>query len=257
MSTGKDPLTVFDSLSINDLNFIKTLDSSSGYDRFYNKCIYANNIPILSSKNVSNQALIQAKAIIEHIVNGLSPEITNAMLDCNFRIVIKSESEKTTDMPEHNELYKLHPKGDWNSIRGLGATPKQPICSCAEENLLCYWNDPYKGNDVLTHEFAHGVHEMGLRFYDKTFDKKLWKMWRLAKRENLWTGTYAITNFQEYFAYGTQIWFHVVTQSPITNGFSNSIDTREELLKYDPRLYKLMEGVFPAGILEISCNCKK
>lgn len=249
--------TVSRNLSEIDLRYIKKIDTSLGYDNFYKKCIYANGIPILSSDNVSDQALIQAKAITEHIANSLPRGVVKTMTDRKFRIVVTSKTEKTTSVPEYSNLYKIHPKGNWDNVGGVGGTPEIPISTCSEENLLCYQNDISAGYDILTHELAHGIHALGLNFYDRKFDKKLLKMWKMAKKEKLWTETYAVTNHYEYFACATQIWFHVFAQSPIANGFSNSIDTRKELLTYDPRLYKLMQGVYSASILNISCSCKK
>lgn len=239
---------------------IRTLTATRGthYDQFYQKCsIATNGIPILSSHNVSDQALIQAKAIIEHMSRGLPAEVIATMLHYNFRVVVKAVSEKSTDIPEHRDLYKLNAQGNWNNTRGLGATPARPVCSCSEENLLCYQNDPYKGQDILAHEFAHGIHTMGFRLIDKTFDKRLRKIWKAAKKEKRWRNTYALTNIEEYFAYGAQTWLHVILESPVANGQHNHVNTREELRVHDPRLYRLMEGVFPVGILNVSCNCER
>lgn len=243
-----------------DSILIKTIDSTTGthFDKFYKKYIVATNgIHILSSHKVPDQALIQAKTIIEHMSNGLASGVVKTMLGYNFRVVVKAVSEKSTDIPEHSDLYKINFKGDWNNTRGLGATPARPVCSCSEENLLCYRTDPYKGQDILAHEFAHGIHTMGLRFYDKAFDKRLREIWKAAKKEKLWSGTYALTNIEEYFAYGAQTWFHVILESPVANGQNNYINTREELFAHDPRLYRLMEEVFPISILNMSCNCVK
>ena len=47
--------------------------------------------------------------------------------------------------------------------RGLGATPSAPAVSCAEENLLEHPNDPYFEECICIHEFAHAIHQMGMK----------------------------------------------------------------------------------------------
>jgi alpha-glucosidase len=247
----------FDSSTINDFKLIENIDSSFGYNSFYKKCIFVNDIPILSSQKVHNQALVSAKNIVLYMIRNLQPEILNKLKENKFKIVIKSESEVTTDIPEHNDLYKTNKNINWNNLRGLGATYDRPVCSCAEENLLCKYYDLYKGQDILVHEFAHGIHILGISYVDKEFDRRLKKIWKQAKREKLWNNTYAITNYEEYFACAVQSWFHVNVESNPADGISNHVNTRSELEEYDPRLYKLIKEYFPMSNLDVSCNCNE
>lgn len=114
------------------------------------------------------------------------------------------------DIPEYKALNQLFPETDWDRrTRGIGATTLIPVSSCAEENLLCFESDPYRGADILIHEFAHTIHTMGLRYLDTNFDKALQTIYRMAKREGLWENTYAMTNYIEYFAEGVQSLFNV------------------------------------------------
>ena len=55
--------------------------------------------------------------------------------------------------------------------RGLGGR----ITSCGEENLLNLPGDRYRRENILIHEFAHAIHEMGLNHIDERFDGRLRK----------------------------------------------------------------------------------
>lgn len=243
--------------TINGLNSITYLDSSSIYNSFYKKCVYANGIPILSSLKVEDQALINARDIVTFMASNLQSEILHKLKENKLKIVIKAESEVTTDIPEHSDLQKSYKNTDWNDIRGLGATYQVPVCSCAEENLLCKFYDLYKGADILVHEFAHSIHELGISYTDKQFNKRLRKTWKQAKKEKLWENTYAITNCDEYFACGVQSWFHVNGDSEPADGLNNQVNTRAELEKYDQRLHELIKAYFPMSKLDVSCNCSE
>ena len=62
---------------------------------------------------------------------------TTATMD-DLRSWVKMKSQ--TDIPEHASL------GSWwdTRARRLGATLERPVSTAAEENLLCYSNDPYQ-----------------------------------------------------------------------------------------------------------------
>ena len=125
-------------------------------DPFYQKYLACGPLPILGSANVSDFALREAAWIV-HKVIGHRPDILQAMADNGVRMVIMAYNEYTTDLPEQANM---QPKDYWDRrARGLGGQ----IVSGAEENLLCYPNDPYSTENILIHEFAHTIHGSGLR----------------------------------------------------------------------------------------------
>ena len=109
------------------------------------------------------------------------------------------------------------------------------------ENLLCLRGDPYNGENILIHEVAHTVHEIGMRAVDKTFDGRLRETYDAAIKAGLWKATYAATNRNEYWAEGVQSWFDC---NQAAGGVHNDVRTREKLKAYDPALAKLIEEVF-------------
>jgi hypothetical protein len=174
------------------------------------------------------------------------PLVVAAMIQRDTRIAIMADTEVTTDIPEHSDLYTAFPGIDWDvRARGLGATPARPASSAAEENVLCYANDAYAGENIFIHEFAHTIAIMGLQDVDPLFDSRLQAAYDAAIASGLWVNTYAATNKEEYWAEGVQAWYNANLESDPPDGVHNAINTRAELATYDPGLYQLMLEVFP------------
>ena len=208
---------------------------------FYEKYIDAWGVPIVSSAKVSDFALLEARHLIKQMMGGRH-DILAAMGKNGVRYTIMGVNEFTTDVPEHSDLT---PARYWDRrARGLGATFSRPSVSCGEENLLCLNGDPYATENILIHEFAHAVHEMGLVSTDPSFDDRLKKVYWSALEEGLWKGTYAASNRMEYWAEMVQSWFDTNRQN---DGQHNHINTRAELKEYDPRVAALCEEVFGDG----------
>lgn len=204
---------------------------------FYQKRISVRGFSVLGSKKVSDNALRESAWIVAKMI-GHRPDILEAMTAQKVRLAVMAFNEYTTDVPEHSNLKS---RVYWDRrARGLGATPDVPVVSCAEENVLCYRNDPYSTENILIHEFAHALHETGMNKIDPTFDQRLEEAFQAAKKEGLWKGTYAESNRQEYFAEGVQCWFDNNREN---DALHNHVDTRAELLAYDPRMAKLVEEV--------------
>jgi alpha-glucosidase len=204
-------------------------------DPFYKKHVDVDGLPILGSDKVSDEAMREAYYIVYQMVQ-TNEEVWNALIWMKIRVAVMAPSEKTTDIPEHATL---DPKC-WNDKRGLGATLFRPASSCAEENLLNLPGDPYDGESIAVHEFAHTIH-LGKDSLDRTFDCRVQAAYKAALARGLWKDTYAAKNFEEYWAEGVQSYFDC--NAP-PNKSHNDVDTRKELAKYDPELYRLIDEVF-------------
>lgn len=209
-----------------------------GLSPFYKKHASAGGLPVVSSERVSDAGLREAVAIVEAML-AEREDVRKAIIENNVRVVVMAPTEQTTDVPEHSDLT---PKDYWDRrARGLGATRDRPAISCGEENLLNLAGDRYPTENILVHEFAHTIHEMGLNSIDPEFDARLRAAYDAAMKEELWKGTYAATNHKEYWAEGVQSYFD--TNRPPDRDH-NDVDTREELAKYDSRLFELIDGAF-------------
>lgn len=207
-------------------------------DPFYKKHVSASGFPVVSSEKVNDFALREAAHLIDMML-AKRPDVRQAMIAGGSRMVVMAHNEYTTEIPEHSTLT---PRDFWDArARGLGGSATDPVCSCGEENLLGFEGDPYQAECILIHEFAHHIHLRGMNVVDSTFDGRLEAAYKEAMSKQLWKGKYASTNHHEYFAEGVQSWFN--NNRPPDHDH-NHVDTREELLEYDPPLAALCREVF-------------
>ncbi len=205
---------------------------------FYAKYVSASGFPVVSSKVVNDYALKEAAYLID-LMLAKRPDVRKAMIESGSRLIVMAYNEYSTDIPEYAHM---KPKDFWDRrARGFGGSKTDPVCSCGEENLLGYAGDPYEKENILIHEFAHNIHLRGMTTVDPTFDGRVKKAYDDAMAKELWKGKYASTNHHEYFAEGVQSWFD--NNRPPDHDH-NHVDTRKELLEYDPALAALCEEIF-------------
>lgn len=204
----------------------------------YTKYISAAGYPIVGSRDVDDFAMKEAAWLVNMML-AERPDIKQAMVDGGSRMVVMDYRQMTTDVPEHAHL---RPKDYWDRrARGLGGSATDPVCSCGEENLLGYPGDPYPTENILIHEFAHSIHLRGIVKVDPTFDDRLRQAYDDAMQAGLWKDKYAASNKNEYWAEGVQSWFD---NNRPPDGSHNHVNTRRELIAYDPALAALCEEIF-------------
>lgn len=235
---------------------ISSVPDSLGYDPFYVKYTSVNGLPLVSSWRVPDSAFVAAHRTLYAMTSMLDKRILQKMIESNARVAIMARYEGTTDLPEHHYLVN-DTSLNWDlRARGLGGDIKEPLTSCAEENLLAYQIDKYHAEDILIHEFAHAIHCIGIIQVDTAFNSYLETIYQQAKGAGILDGTYRITDKEEYFAEGVQDWFNVNAEMPKPDGKHNWCNTREELREYDYELYRLIERYFPKTNLQISKHPK-
>ncbi len=201
---------------------------------FHQKHIDLDGFPILGSTNVSDHAMLEAAWIVRQMLTNRT-DLLRAMAAKRARLVVMAHNEYTTDVPEHAHL---EPKVYWDRrARGLGGR----TASCAEENLLSFTGDPYSTENILVHEFAHAIHDVGMKALDPTFDRRLREAFHSATNAGLWKKTYAATSRQEYWAESVQDWFDNNRQN---DALHNHVATRAALKEYDPKAAALCAEVF-------------
>lgn len=209
-----------------------------GLDPFYQKHVSAGGFPIVSSQKVTDHALLEAGYLVNRMLAD-RPDIRKALIQSKVRLVVMAYCEMTTDVPEHSQM---EPPLFWDRrARGLGATPGNPVVSCGEENLLRYPGDPYHEENILIHEFAHAMHNVGLHSVDPSFQGKIEKVYRAAMEAGRWEGKYAANNPDEFWAEAVQSYFDTNRKPDHDH---NHVDTREELFEYEPDLAALVAGEF-------------
>jgi dipeptidyl-peptidase-4 len=245
----KAEITVTSQVPVQGFRFDPECDH--GAPKFYTQSASANGLPVVASKNVSPYALKEAVYLINMML-AQRPDVRDAMVKSGARLCILAHNEFTTDLPEFARMaegqapdknLKRFPARDfWDArARGTGGSETDPYCSCGEENLLGYAGDPYSTECILIHEIAHNIHLRGLQNVDPTFDARLRTAYRQAMDAGLWAGKYASVNHHEYFAEGVQSWFDNNRENDHDH---NHVNTRVELIEYDPGLADLCREVF-------------
>jgi len=209
-------------------------------DPWYAQGVEVLGMRIAGSRKLKPEALLEAAYLTEKML-AKRPFIAEELGKQRIHTAIMAESEQTTDVPEHSKLNEQFPETDWNKrARGLGPGPASMITSAAEENLLRYKTDRYKGESIFIHEFAHAIMDYGIPPLDKEFLGNVEKAYQNAKKKGLWKGLYAGENKHEYWAEGVQSYFDANRESIPSNGVHNHVNTPEELDEYDPELYALI-----------------
>lgn len=220
---------------------------------FYEKHTNVGPLPIVASRKVPDAALCAARDVVTKML-AFRPELALRLAEKKIRLAIMAESELTTDIPEHSDLT---PKDYWDQrARGLGATLDRPAVSAAEENVLCYASDRYRGESILVHEFGHAVFDIAVDLYEPAMGPRLQAAYDAAMKAGRFAKTYAAENPKEYWAEGVQDWFDTNLSATPPNGIHNEIHTRSQLLAYDPDLAAIVRDVFGDAAWRYACPSK-
>lgn len=206
-------------------------------DGYYRKYLDADGLPILSSEKVDDRALFEVRDIIRNMLAGRE-DILQAMQEKKVRVGIMAHTEFTNDIPEHRHMSPW-----WNKrARGLGGNP----VTCGQENVLQFPGDPYAGENIFLHEFAHVIHHSGARVVESGFDLKLKGLFRQATESGR-LSDYAATSPGEFWAEAVQCWFDTNRDEftvILGDGSRKPLKTREEMIAHMPEMAKLLRSVF-------------
>ena len=171
--------------------------SSLNVHSYYRKYLDVGGIPILSSNEVTDEELYQARDTILAMLSD-RPDILATMAEFRFRVLIYPDRfEKgglLTHLPEFRGL-------DLSS-RVLGAAGRTPygwVSGSPEVARHC--------NHTLIHEFAHQIEDaLRLQPGSSDFLAKLNSAFQAAMLRGLWQDRYASTNALEYWAEIVRAW---------------------------------------------------
>lgn len=208
-----------------------------GLTQFYQKYTEAYGIPVVSSKNVHDDALKRACYTIRFLLADDS-KVRKAFYKLSGRVAIIGKNENTTSIPEHSELPDW-----WNErARGMGANWYQPIATAGEENALCLEEDRYEGDDIVLHEYLHALHNLGANYAHENFEERIKERYNGVKASGIWDQTYAMSTDREYFSELGQSYLNAHVEAIPIDGIHNQINTRKELRKFDRYMYKLFKN---------------
>ena len=233
-------------------------------NQFYIRNLDADGIPVIGSAKAPEQALTVARNILTGML-AARPDIRRELIREGLRVAVMAPDEQTLDIPEQQDWKKPAPDDPrltrcerkhyeerigrltdreyWNwRARGMGGL----LTTAAAENLLGLADDRYHGQNNFVHELAHGILRAAERA-DPALHARVRAAYASAMTKGLWAGEYASTNFEEYWAVGTQFWFN---DARIASFGDVRVLSDEDLRAYDPALYAMLGEVYRGHKLE-------
>lgn len=213
-------------------DLLKTLDP------FYKQHVSAGGLLIVASEKVSPYALREVAYLVQRMLAN-RPDALQELIRKQMYVCVMACGEMQTDLPECRKMSLWWAK----RARGLGGRP----VSCGEENQLDYKGDPYRGENIFIHEFAHGIHG-ALGRLDAKFNERLKALHQDARQTGRFRG-YGMGNPGEFWAEGVQSWFHCNRRGGLEvlaadDNRYRDVDTRQALKEHLPALAQLLDESF-------------
>lgn len=168
-------------------------------DPFYKQHVVADGLLIVSSEKVAPQALEEVAYLARNMLANRPDVLKWFGEKRNMYVPVIAWEEMQSALPE------CRGQSNWADYRcrGQGGRP----ISCGEENVLGYPGDPWQGENIFVHEFAHGVHGI-MAAMDPKFNEQLKALHAKAEATGRFRG-YAIEGkHSEFWAEGSQAWFN-------------------------------------------------
>ncbi len=227
-------------------------------DPFYQRHVDAGGIPILASARTPDRALLLAREIVLSML-AARPDLAAELVRQRQRVAVMAADETTLDLPEQRgwtrpaaddarltpcerkhyatRIGALTDRQYWDArARGMGGL----LTSVGAENLLAAPGDRYRGSSVLVHEFAHAILRAAA-VADPALHAGVKEAYAAAMARGLWSGEYASTTFEEYWAVGTQYWFNTARIAAFGD---TRVLSDADLRAYDPGLYAVLARVY-------------
>ena len=232
---------------VNDISSLdgekaRHLDSQTDY---YKKYANADGVIIFGSEGVTSVAFSQGEEILNVMLSAVSPEVKKEIQN-NAKLVILDDKEQITDIPEVKRIWPEEDQKSYRNYRYRGVyIPEGDISTIVthEENLIGLIGDRWKGSSTIIHEIAHAVQKV-LQKTDPDFAKKITAAYEYAMQEGLWKDSYSATNEREYWAVAVASYFDGNIDFTTNNAGGSNIRTAEDLVAYDPEIYKLIDQAF-------------
>jgi hypothetical protein len=206
---------------------------------FFAKRLDFDGIAIKAPTNVVDEALFAARDRLSMMLSNL-PSVRASLRTAGAELHIIGRDQVTTDLPEWRQD-KGKPLAEYNGLtrdqrtRGMGGL----LTSCGEENLLKLEKDRYRSRDICVHEFAHSI--LGYGMADSVREKVKQQYGRSLER-GLWVGSYAGSNYDEFFA-ELSMWYFGTHGDLNMKGLKPAVG-REGLKAYDPEAFKLLDDFY-------------
>ncbi len=218
-------------------------------DPFYKQHVVVDGLVIAGSEKVSMHALREVRYLAGKMLANRPDVMKHLCEERKMFVAVMAYSELQTDLPDCRGMSLW-----WAyRARGLGSRP----VSCGEENVLGFEGDPWAGENIFIHEFAHGIYG-SIAATDDQFDLRLKELHNQAEQSGRVRG-YAIEGgYGEFWAEGVQAWFNCNgTVRPKSGGGQSSFEvlgpqgehvchlqTREQIKEHMPQYARLLDLSF-------------
>ena len=211
---------------------------------FFAKRLDYDGIAIKAPTNVVDEALFAAYSRLSMMLSNL-PSVRIKLRAAGAELHIIGRDQVTTDLPEWRQdkgkpLAEYHGLTRDQRTRGMGGL----LTSCGEENLLKLEKDRYRGRDICVHEFAHDILGYGA---SRPLRDKVRAQRRRSLDRGLWVGSYAGSNYDEFFA-ELSMWYFG-THGDLGMQGAKPANGRDGLKAYDPEAFALLDD-FYSGRME-------
>jgi hypothetical protein len=230
-------------------------------DPYYTKFSYACEFIVLGSKQVRDDALLEANDVIRKMF-AYRHDILKALIADGVRLVVLGSYEKMSDLPECRQAKD---PSIFAAVRYLDYAPAVKLMVVPEENVLGLPGAPFASKSLVVSVLAKAAYqvaglrpvdpgfekrrgkqqyELRVRRLDIEFDRRLGKLFAEATKSDLWKGTPAARDRVEYWAAGVEAYFDAVGSGVAPALAERPITSREMLKQYDPGLYALVDETF-------------
>ena len=168
--------------------------------------------------------------VINVMMASLRDDIRGCLVRQGAAMAISPLDEAITTLPE------FYPqKGELDGAGGLGAVKRQPVSGADETGVM---TGRYS---VVLHEFAHAID--GLCFTRNDLNE-LVSIYENARRAELLSGTYAVSNYGEFFAEFSVRYFEPWDESA-WNGAYGRLPSRKQLSEDFPEVFAFLKEIYP------------
>jgi hypothetical protein len=189
---------------------LPTATSTPNYQPFeplLAKWVAVGPVYVTGDQDVPDAALKLAGVLLDAMLRHRPDIGTRLRMHGAFTVVV-AHNQNLCDLP----YFSYYTTSQCSTLgeRGAGGTLALPITACTERNLLAEPGDPYeRGRSPLSqngcvHELAHAIMNIGLTQADRN---RIHMRYLEALHEDRWTGDYALTNDQEFWAVMSQFYF--------------------------------------------------
>ena len=219
----------------------------------------------------SNEHVIDYAAGGIHRMTGRAELITQNAVDYGVAIMIVGADQSVYEAPQWRELYVSGKTNDWYTRRIIEGTLAKPVIVTTADDVMrqksagtmlrpksdffflgeaftrLFWRVAVDGSDNAA---TLGCRRVARSVYndpdDYRYDKHIVAAYEAAKVNNMYPRTKMMQSVEDYFVYGTMIFYEFNPESADGKWKPEGgpVNTREELKRYDHALYRPLCGIF-------------